>query len=192
MSGLILGSTSSYRRILLERLRVSFTCVAPEVDETAIKNLNQSPLATAQELARRKAKSVFARHPKSVVIGCDQVAVLNNTLLDKPGDEATAIAQLREMRGKEHQLITSVAIAHADALIEFTDTTRLLMRPLTDSEISRYVQAEQPLDCAGSYKIEGLGIALFERIDSHDHTAIIGLPLMRLSSELRKAGLPLP
>ena len=126
------------------------------------------------------------------MIGCDQVAVLDNQLLDKPGTVDGATAQLRQLRGREHRLITAVTILHSDGMIEFADVTRLQMRTLTDGEISRYVQSEQPLDCAGSYKIEGLGITLFERIDSHDQTAIIGLPLIQLSNELRKLGVPLP
>ena len=192
MSSLILGSRSSYRRALMDRLQVPFTCEAPDVDEAAGKQLGLSPQATAQELARRKARAIFERHPKCIVIGCDQVAVLDNQLFDKPGTVDGATAQLRQLRGREHRLITAVTILHSDGIAEFADVTRLQMRNLTDGEISRYVQLELPLDCAGSYKIEGLGITLFERIDSHDQTAIIGLPLIQLSNELRKLGVPLP
>ena len=192
MPGLILGSTSSYRRALMERLQLPFTWEAPGVNEDEVKQLDGGPQATVQELARRKAQAVFARNPTCVVIGSDQAVVVDNQLLDKPGGRAGAIAQLMQLRGREHRLITAVAIAHAQGLTEFCDITRLVMRALTEGEIARYVDAEQPFDCAGSYKIEKLGITLFERIDSHDHTAIIGLPMLQLSSELRKIGMPLP
>lgn len=170
----------------MERLAIPFTCQAPGVDEDTVKRLGRDPFATVQELARRKAQSVRKRNPTSVVIGSDQAAVLKSELLDKPGDAPNAIAQLRKLRGQEHLLLTAVAIAHSEGMIEFTDITRLFMRDLTDDEITRYVAAEKPFDCAGSYKIESLGITLFDRIESQDHTAIIGLPLLQLSRELRK------
>jgi septum formation protein len=192
MPGLILGSTSGYRRALMERLQVPFTCVAPGVNEQDVKQLGHQPIATVQELARRKAESVFNRNPTCVVIGSDQAAVLDDELLDKPGNRVGAIKQLNKLRGREHRLITAVAIAHDKGLTEFCDITRLVMRDLSEDEIARYVDAEKPFDCAGSYKIEQLGITLFEHIDSHDHTAIIGLPLLQLTRELRKLGVPLP
>ena len=192
MAGLILGSTSGYRRALMERLRVPFTCEAPDVDEDDVKQLGHEPLVTVQELARRKAMAVFERNPTCVVIGSDQAVVVDNQLLDKPGDRAGAIAQLMQLRGREHRLITAVTIAHNGGLIEFCDTTRLVMRDLTDDEIARYVDNDEPFDCAGSYKVEQQGITLFERIDSHDHTAIVGLPMMQLGNELRKLGVRLP
>jgi septum formation protein len=135
---------------------------------------------------------VLSRHPDAIVVGSDQVATIDERVLDKPGTEANAREQLQLLRGREHRLLTAVAIAHGIELTEFVDTTRLVMRPLADDEIERYLAAERPFDCAGSYKIEGLGIALFERIDSHDQTAIIGLPLLRLAAELRRVGLHLP
>lgn len=176
----------------MERLRVPFTCEAPGVNEDAVKQLNQDPVATVQEIARLKAQAVLGRNPTCVVIGSDQAVVIDNELLGKPGDRMGAIKQLTHLRGREHRLITAVTIANSEGLIEFHDTTRLVMRDLTDGEIARYVDAEEPFDCAGSYKIEQLGIALFERIDSHDHTAIVGLPMLRLSRELRKIGMALP
>lgn len=192
MPGLVLGSTSTYRRALLERLRVPFTCEAPGVDESVAKAAGGNPLAIVQQLALQKALAVQRRHPDAIVIGCDQLASVDSLLLDKPGTAANARAQLQALRGREHRLLTAVAIAHAGGLQEFVDTTRLLMRQLSDDEIDRYVAAEQPFDCAGSYRIEGLGIALFERIDSRDHTAIVGLPLLQLSAELRRLGLFVP
>lgn len=192
MSGLILGSTSRYRRDLMERLSVAFSTEDPRIDEAEVKASGSEPQAVVEELARRKAKAVQAIHPKSVVIGSDQAAVLDGKLLDKPGTEANAIRQLQALRGREHRLITAVAIAHHEGVAEFTDVTRLTMRELSDAEIERYVKTEQPLDCAGSYKVERLGIALFDRIDTRDHTAIVGLPLMQLCVELRKLGVALP
>lgn len=175
----------------MERLQVPFTTEEPDVNEEDVKT-GDNPLAIVQELARRKANAVYARHPNGVVIGCDQAACLENRMLGKPGNAENAIAQLRELRGQEHRLLTAVAIAHSGGLVEFVDTTRLVMRDLSDGEIDRYVRSEEPFDCAGSYKIERLGITLFERIDGRDQTAITGLPLMQLCTELRQIGVLVP
>lgn len=191
-SPLVLASTSPYRRRLLARLAVPFTCEAPGVDEEAVKQRGGTALAIVVELARAKALAVAARHPGAVVIGGDQAACLDATLLDKPGTAPAAIAQLEQLQGRTHELLTAVAIASGGGLVEFTDATRLTMRTLTRAEIERYVVADRPLDCAGSYKIEGLGIALFDRIDCVDQTAIMGLPLLRLCRELRRLGVPVP
>lgn len=192
MPTLILASTSPYRRLLLERLRLPFACERPGVDEDEMKRTLRDPLATVQALARAKARAIAARFPAAIVIGSDQAATVDGEILDKPGTTANACAQLQRLQGREHQLLTAVAIAHPGGLHEFVDTTHLHMRELTAAEIERYVAREQPLDCAGSYKIEGLGIALFDRIASEDQTAIVGLPLLRLSHALRGLGLALP
>jgi septum formation protein len=192
MVPLVLASTSSYRRDLLARLRLPFSCEKPGVDEDAAKRSLRDPAAVVAELARQKARAVAVRRPDAIVIGSDQGACLDGTMLDKPGTAANAIAQLTALAGRTHELRTAVAIVHAHGLVEWTDVTRLTMRALAREEIERYVAAEQPLDCAGSYKIEGLGIALFERIESEDQTAIQGLPLLRLSAELRRLGLSVP
>ncbi len=189
---LILASTSPYRRALLERLGVPFATEAPGVDEDEVKRRAESPLAAVTELARRKARAVAERFPDAVVVGGDQTAAVDGELLDKPGSEAAAKAQLRRLAGRTHELLTAVAIARGDELREFVDLTTLHMRELDDAEIARYVSAERPLDCAGSYKVEGLGVALFDRIDGSDHTAIQGLPLLRLCQELRRLGFALP
>jgi len=189
---LVLASTSPYRRQLLERLRVPFTAASPGVDEAAVKQSLRVPDAVVQELARRKALAAAAHHRDAIVIGSDQCVCLDGDILDKPGGAPAAIAQLQRLQGRAHELLTAVAIAHGGGLVEFLDRTRLSMRPLTATEIGRYVAAEQPFDCAGSYKIEGLGIALFDRIECDDQTAIVGLPLRRLCAELRKLGVPLP
>ncbi|MFK7741420.1 MAG: nucleoside triphosphate pyrophosphatase [Planctomycetota bacterium] len=194
MRGVILGSSSVYRRKLMERLQIPFEVEAPDFDEASVKELDLPAMETAQQLARSKARIVASRHPHDIVIGSDQIAAAsqNGAIFDKPGSADGAIEQLRSLRGKEHQLLTAVAIAHSDQLVEFCDVTRLQMRDLSDQEIERYVAADKPLDCAGSYKIESLGLMLFERIDSHDQTAIQGLPLMRLGQELRALGLQAP
>jgi septum formation protein len=192
MPQLVLASTSPYRRQLLERLRVPFAWAAPGVDEQSQKTSGQGPMEIACGLARAKAERVFEAYPDALVVGSDQVATLDGQRLDKPGSADRAIDQLRRLRGHQHQLLTAVAIRHPGGLAEFVDVTRLCMRDLDDGEIDRYVAADQPLDCAGSYKIESLGISLFAAIDSEDQTAIQGLPLLRLSAELRQLGLRLP
>jgi len=192
MVPLVLASTSPYRRELLARLRLPFSCEKPGVDEDAAKRTLPDPAAVVAELARQKARAVAVRLPDAIVIGSDQGACLDGTMLDKPGTAANAIAQLTALAGRTHELRTAVAIVHAGGLVEWTDVTRLTMRALAREEIERYVAAEQPLDCAGSHKIEGLGIALFERIESEDQTAIQGLPLLRLAAELRRLGLCVP
>jgi septum formation protein len=192
MHPIVLASTSSYRRELLARLQVPFTCDRPGVDEDVVKRSLTDPLAIVQELARRKARAVAARHPGAIVIGSDQAATIDGAVLDKPGTTANAIAQLTRLQGRAHRLLTAVAIVHPGGLAEYVDTTTLHMRALSPAEIERYVHTERPLDCAGSYQIEKLGIALFDRIDGGDQTAIIGLPLLRLCVELRRLGVPLP
>lgn len=192
MAELVLASTSTYRRELLQRLRLPFACAAPGIDEAAVKTLGAAPLALATELAQRKARAVAARHPDAIVIGSDQVATIDGHVLDKPGTAARAAAQLQQLQGREHQLLTAVCLVHAGGEATFCDVTRLCMRALSAAEIERYVALDQPLDCAGSYKIERLGIALFAAISCEDQTAIIGLPLLRLATELRQLGLAIP
>jgi septum formation protein len=189
---LILASTSSYRRALLERLGVPFRCVNPGVDEDAFKSLGLGPIALAEALARAKAEAVVRAHPDAAVIGSDQLASLDDEILGKPGNVDAAAAQLAAMNGRMHRLFTAIAVACAGRVRTHTDTTTLSMRRLSSEEIRRYVLAELPLDCAGSYKIESRGIALFERIDCQDFTAIVGLPLMALAVILRDLGFAIP
>jgi septum formation protein len=192
MPPLILASTSPHRRALLERLRVPFTCEPPHVDEDTVKRSEPRADTVVRTLARAKALAVAACHPAAIVIGSDQAAVVDGALLDKPGTAANAIAQLQRLQGREHALLTAVAIAHPRGVVEFVATTTLRMRALTVAEIERYVAADRPLDCAGSYKVESLGIALFDAIAGDDHTAIVGLPLLRTCRELRALGVALP
>lgn len=188
---LILGSTSVYRRELLERLRIPFSVQSPHVDETPLPG--EQPAALAQRLALAKARAVAVRFPDCVVIGSDQVADLDGDPLGKPGNHPRAVAQLQRMRGKTVIFQTAVAVVCVQSGFEQRDLApvKVTFRNLTDAEIEHYLLAELPYDCAGSAKSEGLGIALLERIDNDDPTALVGLPLIRTSAMLRAAGIPL-
>jgi septum formation protein len=191
---LILASTSRYRKELLDRLGLSFSCIAPGVAETA--QPGEAPTALVARLARAKAGAVSAKQPNAWVIGSDQVAVLDSsgTSLGKPGSEARCQEQLSSCSGRTVEFLTAVALMRQEnqALIEFTDITRVVFRVLDQSTIERYIAKEQPLDCAGGFKSEGLGISLCESIDSADPSALIGLPLIRVSAALRAAGFEVP
>ena len=188
---LVLGSTSRYRRELLERLRIPFAVTAPDVDETP--QPGEAPKALARRLALAKARAVAALHPEAVVIGSDQVADLAGQPLGKPGEHARAVAQLRQMRGQTVIFQTALAVVCLASGFEQVDLAevRVVFRDLSDDEIEAYLLAEQPYDCAGSAKSEGLGIALLESIDNDDPTALIGLPLIRTARLLRLAGVKL-
>ena len=187
----VLGSTSRYRRELLERLRIPFTVSAPGVDETPLPG--ETPQALARRLALAKARAVAAMHPDAVVIGSDQVADLAGQPLGKPGEHARALQQLRQMRGQTVIFQTALAVVCLASGYEQVDLAevRVVFRDLSDDEIEAYLRAEQPYDCAGSAKSEGLGIALLESIDNDDPTALIGLPLIRTARMLRQAGVKL-
>jgi len=186
---LILGSTSRYRRELLERLRLPFTVAAPDVDETP--QAGEQPAALALRLALAKAREVAARHPGAVVIGSDQVADLDGQPIGKPGRHDRAVAQLRAMRGRAVVFQTAVAVVRPDTGYERVQLAPVTVRfrDLSDAEIEHYLRTEQPYDCAGSAKCETLGIALLEAIESDDPTALVGLPLIRTCAMLREAGL---
>lgn len=188
---LILGSTSAYRRELLQRLRLPFEVVSPEVDETPLPGENPRDLAL--RLALAKARAVAARQPSAVVIGSDQVADLGGEPLGKPGTHERAVAQLRRMRGRTVIFQTAVAVVCIETGFEQVELApvRVRFRDLTDAEIESYLRAETPYDCAGSAKSEGLGIALLDTIESDDPTALVGLPLIRTARLLRAAGLSL-
>jgi septum formation protein len=184
----ILGSTSRYRRDLLQRLQIGFHVVAPDVDETPLPG--ESPRALAQRLSLAKARAVADRFPQAVVIGSDQVADLQGEALGKPGSHERAVAQLRQMRGQSLIFETAVSVVcRADGFeASSLASVRVTVRDLSDSEIENYLLAELPYDCAGSAKSEGLGIALLSSIESDDPTALIGLPLIRTCNLLRAAG----
>lgn len=188
---LILGSTSTYRRELLSRLRVPFRVESPHVDETPLPG--ELPAALATRLALAKARAVAQRFPDCVVIGSDQVADLNGVALGKPETHARAVLQLRQMRGKTVIFQTAIAVVclQSGFCQEALAPVKVCFRDLDDDEIENYLRMEQPYDCAGSAKSEGLGIALLDAIESDDPTALVGLPLIRTSRMLRAAGIPL-
>lgn len=189
---LVLASTSNYRRQLLERFGIPFEVISPAVDETPAPG--ESPVATAQRLAVDKAKAVASRFPAALIIGSDQVAHRDEQRFDKPLTEERAIAQLRSMSGSTVIFHTAVCVYNsASGSIQLTGIpTEARFRELSDEEIARYVQRERPLDCAGSAKSEGLGIALLEHMRGDDPTALIGLPLIALSKMLRAEGVLIP
>jgi septum formation protein len=194
MTHVVLASTSRYRRELLARLLPDFAVDAPDVDETPIAG--ESPRDLAIRLASAKAQAVAARHPDAIIIGSDQVAELDGIALGKPGSVEAARAQLAASSGHTVSFHTALCVLdmrnNAAVAHSARDCTQVVFRTLDAATIARYVDAEEPLDCAGSFKAEGLGIALFERIESSDPTALIGLPLIALAHLLREAGLPLP
>ena len=188
----VLGSTSRYRAELLHRLLEEFTQAAPGVDEAALPD--EAPSAQALRLAVAKAEAVARTHPQTLVIGSDQVAELGGQVLDKPGTADRAREQLRASSGRTVHFHTALCLLDARTGERHThvDLTRAVFRELGESEIDRYVAREQPLDCAGSFKCEALGISLFERIETTDPSALIGLPLIALARLLRAAGHAVP
>ena len=188
---LILGSTSRYRKELLARLCIPFQVEAPEVDETPLAQ--EAPEDLALRLALAKARAVANKYPDAVVIGSDQVADLDGEPLGKPGNHTNAVKQLKRMRGKTVIFQTALSVVCVATGFEQTDlaAVKVTFRDLTDAEIESYLKAEEPYDCAGSAKSEGLGIALLAAIDNDDPTALIGLPLIRTCHMLRAAGVKL-
>ncbi len=188
---LILASTSKYRQLLLQRLGLPFACKAPGTDETPMAG--ESPADLVARLAMQKARSVADKFPAAVVIGSDQIAVLNGEILGKPGNHQVAVGQLRACSGQTVKFLTAVSVQlQASQFSELhTDITRVSFRNLTDDEIESYLQREKPYDCAGSFKSESLGVTLFEQIVSEDPTALIGLPLIHTAAMLRRAGFQL-
>lgn len=188
---LILGSTSRYRKELLSRLQIPFDTAAPDVDETP--RANEPPKDLAMRLALAKARAVALKHPEAVVIGSDQVADLEGVPLGKPGNHTNATLQLQRMQGKTVIFQTALSVVCLATAYERTDlaAVKVKFRNLSDAEIESYLRAEEPYDCAGSAKSEGLGISLLEAIESDDPTALIGLPLIRTCQMLREAGVKL-
>ncbi len=183
---IILASTSPYRREQLKKLGFDFEAHAPDYDETPLKEQGLGALELSRQLAMGKAQSLVSKFGGDLIIGSDQVAHLGNLTLSKPGSKERACEQLKMMAGATHTLSTSVAIiAPGSTSIVFSNQTHLRMRSLSESEIETYVGLDNPVDCAGSYKIESYGISLFESIDTSDFTAIIGLPLLELGTHLR-------
>ena len=190
MPRLILASSSVYRRELLSRLQLPFEAIAPEIDETPLPG--ETPPATALRLAQAKAAEIARREGAALVIGSDQVATLNGEHIGKPGTHENALAQLRKMRGRETIFHTALCLLDsrcAEPAVQLENvTTAVRLRDLPDDELDAYLRIEQPYDCAGSAKNEGLGIVLIESLRSDDPTALTGLPLIALTTMLRRAG----
>jgi septum formation protein len=189
---LVLASTSQSRRQLLERLGARFTVAAPDVDETPLPGATAIDLVN--RLARAKADVIAKRHPQSIVIGSDQVALLGRDILGKPGNPERCIEQLKASSGQRITFNTAVHVIRTDTGTNEShlDTTTVYFRKLSEDEIRRYVEREKPTQCAGSFKVEGLGVSLFDRIESNDPTALIGLPLIWVAAVLRRMGLTVP
>jgi septum formation protein len=190
MPVLVLASTSVYRRELLARLRVEFDVVRPEVDETPLPG--ETPARLATRLAAAKAAAIAVGRPGDWVVGSDQVADLEGRPLGKSGGRDAAIAQLGAMSGKAVVFRTAICVIRDAQAFPAMDETVVRFRRLSEDEIARYVDAEQPFDCAGSFKSEGLGIVLFDAIETRDPTALVGLPLIATARLLRQAGFRLP
>jgi septum formation protein len=192
MNPLILASTSPYRRTLLGRFGLPFETVRPRVAEEHVAG--ESPADRALRLAVAKAEEVATRHPGAVVIGSDQVAAAGHKVLDKPGDAANCRSQLSALSGADARFYTGCAVIGPAGSVRLVhvDTTTVFFRALSAKEIERYVEQEKPFDCAGGFKVEALGISLFESIESKDPTALIGLPLIWLACALRRGGYAVP
>ena len=191
-SRLILASSSKYRKLLLHRLGVPFDCQSPATDET--RRDKESPLELVVRLASEKAGSISRENPEAIVIGSDQIAIFKDQIIGKPGNHQAAMEQLSSFSGLDVEFLTAVSVqCLASGFNEQAiDSTRVSFRHLQTREIERYLEVEKPFDCAGAFKAESLGITLFEGIRSEDPTALIGLPLIRTSAMLRRAGLQLP
>ena len=189
---LILASTSRYRAALLERFGLPFTAEDPQVEESTRKG--ETPRARAFRLAESKAEAIATRFPNALVIGGDQVPATSTTILDKPGSAANCREQLKLLSGSTAEFYTACTVRCVEAGVKLShvDTTAVKLRPLSDAEIDRYIERERPFDCAGGFKAEALGITLFERIDTEDPTAIVGMPLIWLASALRGTGFQVP
>ena len=188
---LILGSSSPYRRELLERLRLPFTVVSPKIDETP--QLGETPPETALRLALEKARHIAQSHPNALIIGADQVATVDGAQIGKAGGFDKALAQLHMMRGKTALFHSALCLydARNDSYQLENIVTKTTFRDLPDEELAAYLRIEQPYDCAGSAKVEALGITILEKVESDDPTALIGLPLIALTGMLRQAGVKL-
>lgn len=189
----VLASSSRYRRDLLTQIGLEFEVLAPDVDEAPVQARSDlTPAEIALLLAERKAAAVAALRPEAIVIGSDQVATLDGAILTKPGTREKTVQQLRRLAGRTHWLLTAVCIHAPQATHTFLNQTELRMRSFSDEELLRYADFDQPWDCAGGYRVEGQGIALFDAITTSDFTAIQGLPLIELTGLLRQLGCAIP
>lgn len=189
MQQIILASTSVYRRELLERLGLVFECMSPEVDEQQIQSSGLLPLEISRQLSIEKASALKTSRPDALIIGGDQVLEFEGKCFGKPLNFENASRQLKDLQGQIHYLHTSYALCFRDEVFVDTVTAKMQMTTLDDEQIMRYLYKDEPYFCCGSYKLESFGIGLFERIDCEDHTAIVGLPLIKLANQLRKRGI---
>jgi septum formation protein len=189
---LILSSTSPFRKKLLQRLSISFTTASPAIDETPFEN--ESPANYVTRLSLEKARSVATQYPDALIIGSDQCSILNGIIRGKPGNHQNAMQQLRESSGKRVSFLTGLCLYDSKTTAYQLDLVpfHVDFRELSDDEIDAYLKTEQPYDCAGGFKSEGLGISLFKRLQGDDPTALIGLPLIRLAEMLRKKDVLIP
>ncbi len=192
MKKIILASTSIYRKEQLKRLNLNFEAMSPNVDEEPLKQKGLDHVQLSRELSLRKAQSISEKNNDAIVIGGDQVASFNNLVLSKPKTKENAFKQLTSLAGNEHQLITSLAIMCNGQVYIHTCIAKMKMRQLTDEQIKGYIDVDEPLQCCGSYRIEAVGISLFEKIECEDYTSIIGIPLMWTAITLSKLGIPVP
>lgn len=186
---LILASSSKYRKILLQRLGIPFLCISPDIDESV--QPNETPSKLVKRLAASKAQAVATQHTNALIIGSDQVAVLNNQIIGKPKDHANAVEQLKQASGNNVQLYTGLCLLNAktDNIQQTVETYNVMFRQLTETQIERYLQKDKPYDCAGSLKSESLGISLLKNLQGDDPNTLIGLPLIRLVDMLIKEGI---
>lgn len=190
---LILASTSDYRKALLARLGITFSCQSSDFDEASFKTKDLHPRELSRLLSLGKAEAVAKNNPKSIILSGDQVLDFEGRSFGKPGNAKNAAKQLSQLQGTEHSLHTSYTLITPDGpALERTVSARLKMRRLKEDEILRYIEKDRPIACCGSYKLESLGVTLFERIECADHTSIVGLPLMLLAHDLRKLGFKTP
>ncbi|PLA75603.1 septum formation inhibitor Maf [Hydrogenovibrio sp. SC-1] len=187
---IILASTSPFRKQLLEKLQLPFETANPKLDETPLTN--ESVIDMVQRLSRQKAQVVASQYPDAIVIGSDQSATFNGKAIGKPRTHANAIKQLQQFSGHTIEFLTGLAVVKGSEIHQAIDITRVQFRQLSDTEIEHYLRLETPYQCAGSFKSEGLGITLFEEIQSKDPNALIGLPLIELTTLLKKCGIALP
>jgi len=189
MTEIILGSSSPYRKALLQQLQIPFSCCSPDIDETRQENETAQQLVV--RLAEQKALKVSQQHPQAIIIGSDQVACLNGEIITKPGNFQTAFSQLKKASGKQLNFYTGLCVLNgkSDSLQTDIITTQVIFRNLSNAQITAYLKKDHPFDCAGSFKMESLGIALFERIITDDSTALVGLPLIKLTTMLTYEGI---
>ncbi|EQC49324.1 septum formation protein Maf [Bacteriovorax sp. BSW11_IV] len=188
MSKIILGSSSAFRKAQLTTLGVEFECYSPDIDEDAVKEMGLTPLEVSKHLSKEKALAVKKKYPTDIIISGDQVLEFEGEIFNKPLTNEKAMETLSRLQGKSHQLITSICIIKGEEIFEHTVIAKMKMRELTKSQIENYVLKDEPLWSCGAYKLETLGIALFEEIECKDHSSIIGLPLLSVASTLMKLG----